>query len=180
MTIFVYWFFLPLIAFHLYQLNSTEIGGLYLPMSIALILGSYLYRRICHLFSAEYGVIITSCINLMMLTLFALFWQTSLPVMLGLTVLYGLSLGLTMPTHTTLLTSHFSTMRATAMGIYNFIRYCGMAAGPMISVYFVTGNNYEYVFYSCVILTSLALCFTIKTLMPSLKEKKTHCKLTGY
>ncbi|MCP6617947.1 aspartate 1-decarboxylase autocleavage activator PanM, partial [Klebsiella pneumoniae] len=32
--------FLPLIAFHLYQLNSTEIGGLYMPMSIALVLGS--------------------------------------------------------------------------------------------------------------------------------------------
>ncbi|KLU17583.1 hypothetical protein ABE79_17920, partial [Proteus mirabilis] len=93
-------------------------------------------------------------------------------IMLGLTVLYGFSLGLTMPTHTTLLASYFSSMRATAMGIYNFIRYCGMAAGPMISVYFVTDNNYEYVFYSCVILTSLALCFTIKTLMSSLKRKK--------
>ncbi|MBG2802262.1 MFS transporter [Proteus genomosp. 6] len=164
--------FLPLIAFHLYQLNSTEIGGLYIPMSIALILGSYLYRRICHLFNVEYGVIITSCINLIMLTLFALFWQISLPVMLGLTVLYGLSLGLTMPTHTTLLASYFSSTRATAMGIYNFIRYCGMAAGPMVATYFVTGNSYEYVFYSCVIFTSLALCFAFKTLMSSLKEKR--------
>lgn len=164
--------FLPLIAFHLYQLNSTEIGGLYIPMSIALILGSYLYRRICPLFNAEYGVIITSCINLIMLTLFALFWQISLPIMLGLSVLYGLSLGLTMPTHTTLLASHFSAMRATAMGIYNFIRYCGMAAGPMVATYFVTGNSYEYVFYSCAFFTSLALCFTLKILMPSLKEKR--------
>ncbi|MFN6887005.1 aspartate 1-decarboxylase autocleavage activator PanM, partial [Proteus mirabilis] len=77
-------------------------GGLYVPMSIALVLGSYLYRKVCHLFSAEYGVIITSCINLAMLSLFALFWQISLPIMLILTVLYGLSLGLTMPTHTTL------------------------------------------------------------------------------
>lgn len=141
-------------------------------MSIALISGSYLYRRICHLFSIEFGVIITSCINLIMLTLFALFWQISLPMMLGLTVLYGFSLGLTMPTHTTLLASYFSTMRATAMGIYNFIRYCGMAAGPMVATYFVTGNSYEYVFYSCVIFTSLALCFTFKTLMSSLKEKR--------
>lgn len=164
--------FLPLIAFNLYQLNSTEIGGLYIPMSIALILGSYLYRRVCHLFNAEYGVIITSCINLIMLMLFALFWQISLPVMLGLTVLYGLSLGLTMPTHTSLLVSHFSAMRATAIGIYNFIRYCGMAAGPMVATYFVTGNSYEYVFYSCAFFTSLALCFTLKILMPSLKEKR--------
>lgn len=164
--------FLPLIAFHLYHLNSSEIGGLYVPMSIALVLGSYLYRKVCHLFSAEYGVIITSCINLAMLSLFALFWQISLPIMLILTVLYGLSLGLTMPTHTTLLTSHFSSVRATAMGIYNFIRYCGMAAGPMVASYFVTDNHYQYVFYSCVILTSLALCFAIKTLLSTLKQQR--------
>lgn len=164
--------FLPLIAFHLYQLNSTEIGGLYVPMSLALIAGSYLYRKICHLFNAEYGVIITSCINFAMLVLFALFWQISLPVMLLFTVLYGFSLGLTMPTHTTLLASQFSSSRATAMGLYNFIRYCGMATGPMVATYFVTDNNYQSVFYSCVILTSLALCFTVKTIITSLKEKQ--------
>lgn len=164
--------FLPLIAFHLYQLDSTEIGALYLPMSIALILGSYLYRRICHLFSAENGIIITSCINLAMLILFALFWQLSLSIMLGLTVLYGLSLGLTMPTHTTLLTGYFSSARATAMGIYNFIRYCGMATGPIISAYLVIDGQYQYVFYSCVLFTSFALLFTLKTLMSSLKKNK--------
>ena len=27
------------------------------------------------------------------------------------------------------------------MGIYNFIRYCGMAAGPMVANYFVTDNH---------------------------------------
>ncbi|MFN6880045.1 aspartate 1-decarboxylase autocleavage activator PanM, partial [Proteus mirabilis] len=76
-------------------LNSSEIGGLYVPRSSALVLGSYLSRTVCHLFSAEDGVIITSCINLAMFSLFALFWQISLPIMLILTVLYGLSLGLT-------------------------------------------------------------------------------------
>lgn len=164
--------FLPLIAFYLYQLNSTEIGGLYVPMSIALIAGSYLYRKVCHLFNVEQGIIITSCINLITLVLFALFWQLSLPIMLVLTVLYGLSLGFTMPTHTTLLTRYFSENRATAMGMYNFIRYCGMAAGPMVSALFVINDKYEYVFYSCVIFTSLALFFTIKTLKSSLIEKR--------
>ncbi|OAT48875.1 Bcr/CflA family drug resistance transporter [Proteus hauseri ATCC 700826] len=164
--------FLPLIAFYLYRLNSTEIGGLYVPMSIALILGSYLYRKVCHRFNAEQGVIITSIINLVALGLFALFWQLSLPIMLVLTIFYGLSLGLTMPTHTTLLANTFSQNRATAMGMYNFIRYCGMAAGPMVAALFVVDGNYEYVFYSCVIFTTLALFFTIRTLKSSLIEKR--------
>ncbi len=37
-----------------------------------------------------------------------------------------------MPTHTTLLTEEFVQERATAIGMYNFIRYLGMGTGPLI------------------------------------------------
>ena len=37
-----------------------------------------------------------------------------------------------MPTHTTLLTEEFGQERATAIGMYNFIRYLGMGTGHFI------------------------------------------------
>ncbi|MGZ0086889.1 MFS transporter [Caldibacillus thermoamylovorans] len=46
--------------------------------------------------------------------------------------MFGLFLGLSLPVQTTVLTNVFQANRSTAIGVYNFFRYMGMAFGPMI------------------------------------------------
>jgi len=58
--------------------------------------------------------------------------DVSLPLMIAASALFGFTLGIVMPVHTTLLSEVFEKERATASGIYNFIRYGGMAAGPVV------------------------------------------------
>ncbi len=48
-------------------------------------------------------------------------------------LVYGLILGASLPAQSTILVSLFSAERATAMGIYNFTRFMGAAAGPLIA-----------------------------------------------
>ncbi|HYR11106.1 MAG TPA: MFS transporter [Longimicrobium sp.] len=46
--------------------------------------------------------------------------------------IFGVLLGLSLPVQTTILADAFVRDRATAIGVYNFGRYLGMAAGPML------------------------------------------------
>ena len=63
-------------------------------------------------------------------------YSINIPFIIIVTSLYGFSMGLSMPTHTTLLTEEFVQERATAIGMYNFIRYLGMGTGPLIGGFF--------------------------------------------
>ena len=58
-------------------------------------------------------------------------YSINIPFIIIVTLLYGFSMGLSMPTHTTLLTEEFVQERATAIGMYNFIRYLGMGTGHL-------------------------------------------------
>ncbi|MEF2965441.1 MFS transporter [Paenibacillus sp. M1] len=66
----------------------------------------------------------------------------SLITLLIALMLTGFVSGLAMPTLPTLLSAEFVQERATAMGVYNFVRYLGMAAAPMIgSVLYPLGGT---------------------------------------
>jgi MFS family permease len=53
----------------------------------------------------------------------------------------GFTIGLTMSVPPTLLAEAFAEERATAIGIYNFVRYAGMAAAPLLgSLFYETGG----------------------------------------
>ena len=52
-----------------------------------------------------------------------------------------------MPTHTTLLTEEFVQERATAIGMYNFIRYLGMGTGPIVGGFLLFNQNYFWIFF---------------------------------
>ncbi|MFS8514182.1 MAG: arabinose ABC transporter permease, partial [Planifilum fulgidum] len=60
---------------------------------------------------------------------------------------FGLCLGLSLPVQTTLLATLFHRNRASAMGGYNFARYLGMAAGPLMgALLFKLGGHAEFLF----------------------------------
>ena len=66
------------------------------------------------------------------LVIFIFAAQLSLATLLIALMLIGFLSGLAMPVLPTILSAEFVQERATAMGVYNFVRYLGMAMAPMI------------------------------------------------
>ncbi|MGR5910941.1 MFS transporter [Bacillus pacificus] len=125
-------FFLPSILTNLFHLTASEIGLMFVPMSLSIMLGSSCYKFLQKQFTTKQALFTTSFFNIICVTLFSFTYSINIPFIIIVTSLYGFSMGLSMPTHTTLLTEEFVQERATAIGMYNFIRYLGMGTGPLI------------------------------------------------
>ena len=69
-----------------------------------------------------------------------------------------------MPTHTTLLTEEFVQERATAIGMYNFIRYLGMGTGPIVGGFLLFNQNYFWIFFLGAIMFLLIILYAMKML----------------
>ncbi|PHM37067.1 florfenicol-chloramphenicol exporter [Xenorhabdus mauleonii] len=152
--------FLPIILHDTYNFSPADIGWMYIPMSLAMIAGSYCYRLIHHRFSQKNGLIISSLLNLFFVLLFSVTYQFGIPALIIVTALYGFTLGLSTPTHSTLLLTKFAQQRATVVGLYNFIRYIGMAAGPIVGSFLLFNNHYEWIFLFAASLFALSIAFT--------------------
>ncbi|MDX7989223.1 MFS transporter [Xenorhabdus sp. 12] len=152
--------FLPIILHDRYDFSPADIGWMYTPMSLAMIAGSYCYRLVHHLFSQKKGLILSSLLNLFCILLFSVTYQVGIPALIVVTALYGFTLGLSTPTHSALLLTKFTEQRATVVGLYNFIRYIGMAAGPIVGSFLLFNNHYEWIFLSGASLFALSIAFT--------------------
>ena len=124
--------FLPDVLTERYQLGAEEKGMVFLPLSLMIVIGSFLGGRFQERFDTRKFLIASSSLNVLALLLFTLFAQSGLPILIVCISLFGLMLGLSLPVQTTLLTGAFMAKRATAIGMYNFFRYLGMAAGPLL------------------------------------------------
>ncbi len=65
-----------------------------------------------------------------------LFAVTHSKTLIGVTValiLHGISIGILTPLFATMIANEFEHNRGSAMGMFNFIRYMGMAVGPIVS-----------------------------------------------
>ncbi len=67
-----------------------------------------------------------------------------------------------MPVHTTLLSEVFEQERATAIGVYNLIRYMGMAAGPVAGAAMYGAGGTWLEFGAAGLLLLLAVLFAAK------------------
>ncbi|SFU69937.1 MFS transporter [Xenorhabdus koppenhoeferi] len=152
--------FLPMILNSEYHFSPVDIGWMYIPMSLAMIAGSYSYRLIHHRLSHINALIISSLLNLSIIFLFSMTYQFGIPTLIIVTALYGFTLGLSTPTHATLLLAKFVKERATVIGLYNFIRYMGMATGPIVGSFLLFNNHYEWIFLVGAALLALSITFT--------------------
>ncbi|OTA17459.1 florfenicol-chloramphenicol exporter [Xenorhabdus vietnamensis] len=153
--------FLPIILNNKYGFSPAEIGWMYMPMSLAMIIGSYSYRLIHHRLSEINGLIVSSLLNLSLILLFSITYRFGIPTLAVVTALYGFTLGLSTPIHASLLLAKFVEERATVIGIYNFIRYMGMAVGPMVGSFLLFNNRYEWVFLTGALLFAVSIGFTV-------------------
>ena len=107
---------------------------------------------------------ITSFFKIICVVLFSFTYSINIPFIIIVTSLYGFSMGLSMPTHTTLLTEEFVQERATAIGMYNFIRYLGMGTGPLIGGFLLFNQNYFWIFFLGAIMFLLVILYAMKML----------------
>ncbi|MDN4072204.1 MFS transporter [Fictibacillus terranigra] len=139
--------FLPNLLASFYGLSASQKGLVFLPMSMFLVIGSFAGGRLQERGNARTFLIITSSLNVLATVLFVILSPLSLPVLIFSISLFGLCLGLSLPVQTTLLARAFTQNRATAIGVYNFFRYLGMAAGPIVgSVFYQLGDRIEFLF----------------------------------
>ncbi|MEW9106769.1 MFS transporter, partial [Paenibacillus sp.] len=108
------------------------VGLLYLPMAISTIIGTVVYKaiqaKVTHSKLFLYGNLLAAG----SIIIFALTESFSLAgLSIGL-VLYGIAGGVIAPLFSTMVSNEFEEQRASALGIYNLIRYIGMSAGPLI------------------------------------------------
>ncbi|KAA0778890.1 MFS transporter [Bacillus sp. BB51/4] len=144
---FYFLVFLPSILTNLFHLTISKIGLIFVPMSLSIMLGSYCYKFLQKRLTTKQALFTTSFFNIICVTLFSFTYSINIPFIIIGTSLYGFSMGLSMPTHTTLLTEEFVQERATAIGMYNFIRYLGMGTGPLVGGFLVFNQNYFWIFF---------------------------------
>ncbi|WCK55213.1 MFS transporter [Aneurinibacillus sp. Ricciae_BoGa-3] len=146
-TFYNFLVFLPQLLTSFYGLSASQKGLVFLPMSLFLVAGSFFGGRLQGRFNNHKYLIVTATLNVAATVLFDLVSPVSLAMLIASISLFGLCLGLSLPVQTTLLAGSFQNNRATAIGVYNFFRYLGMAGGPMVgSLFYKLNNRVEFLF----------------------------------
>ncbi|MGN7165389.1 MFS transporter [Paenibacillus cellulositrophicus] len=134
--------FLPMILESQYHLGAANIGVFSLALMALNLVGSKLSGKLQTKIGSIISLLWVSFSIVVCLVIFIFAAKFSLITLLLALMLTGFVSGLAMPTMPTLLSAEFVQERATAMGIYNFVRYLGMAAAPMIgSVLYPIGGT---------------------------------------
>ncbi|OCA87227.1 MFS transporter [Pseudobacillus wudalianchiensis] len=170
-TFYNFLVFMPHLLSEFYHLSASEKGIIFLPMSLGVVIGSFAGSRLQEHFNSKKFLIFSSSLNVIATLLFVMMSSVSLTMLIVSISLFGLCLGLSLPVQTTLLSLAFLHNRATAIGTYNFFRYLGMAAGPMIgAIFYNLGNRIEFIF--------AAFVFTLVVLFAARQFVRTRQNLT--
>ncbi|MFD3448391.1 MFS transporter [Microbacteriaceae bacterium 4G12] len=138
--------YLPVLLSGTYNISTSIIGLLFLPMTVSMILGSLFYKKIAN------RIIYSKILNLLLiafpitLLLFGLLQFLNLFVVAILTFSLGFLVGIAPALMSTIISNLFTELKGAALGLFNFIRYTGMALGsisiglfsiPLTTIYFV-------------------------------------------
>ncbi|MEO1854595.1 MFS transporter [Chromohalobacter sp.] len=158
--------YLPVILDQGYTLSVAQKGLMFLPLSVALMLGSFLSSRVQKRLSTESLLVITALLCAVDVMAFLVTSMHSLASLIATTCLFGLLLGLSLPAQTALLTRVFVTHRATAVGLYNFFRFMGMACGPFLGALLFDLGGLTLLFSIAALLFLLIALLAHRNLMP--------------
>ncbi|MGN4931422.1 MFS transporter [Bacillus cereus group sp. MYBK14-1] len=125
--------YLPILLTDHYQLSLQVVGLLYLPMAISLITGSMTFKTIQSKISQKKLFITGNVVLALSVILFAVTHSNTLIGVTVALILHGISIGILTPLFATMIANEFEHNRGSAMGMFNFIRYMGMAVGPIVS-----------------------------------------------
>jgi DHA1 family bicyclomycin/chloramphenicol resistance-like MFS transporter len=132
---YVFLVFLPSMLTDLFQIPHSAQGLFFVPLTAGIVLGTYLGGRWERVWSHRKILEADSILIALAVILFWLLLQFQLLGVAGLVAFllaYGVLLGSSLPAQSTLIISLFRQEKATAMGVYNFIRFTGASLGPII------------------------------------------------
>ncbi|MGK9266988.1 MFS transporter [Bacillus inaquosorum] len=169
--------YLPILLTEHYHIDVSIAGLLYLPLALSTIAGTFLFKRIQAKISLNTLFIGSNAVAACSIMLFAVTHSVSLVLMALTLALFGISMGVIPPLYSTMITNEFEHNRGSAIGIFNFIRYTGMAAGPMISAYLLTMMPSAMSFGLLgLVFAVLGICLLPQMYLPQkrVKQKKHH------
>lgn len=115
-----------------YGITPSQTGFVFFSLAIMMVIGTYLGGETLRIFKATKVLLVTATLHVLSVGLFVISALSSFPLMVLSLVIFGLCLGLSGPVQTILLIEPFPNHRATVVGTYNFMRFIGMALGPII------------------------------------------------
>ncbi|MET4562778.1 putative MFS family arabinose efflux permease [Lysinibacillus parviboronicapiens] len=125
--------FLPLLLNDHYHVSMQNIGLLYLPLTVSMILGSVIFKKIQKKVALNKLFITVLFFMPLLIIAFGFLHTKSLIGLSILLFMYGLTVGFAPPLFSTVLSNAYSEHRGAALGLFNFIRYAGMAIGGMFT-----------------------------------------------
>ncbi|GGE55804.1 putative MFS-type transporter YvmA [Pullulanibacillus camelliae] len=158
--------YLPILFTSHFHLKLGIVGLLYLPIALLMIVGNTVFKYGKSRISLNHLLVISSIILACCIVLFA--WTQSLSLFSVSLILafYGIAMGTITPLLTTMITDEYEQQRGSALGMFNFVKYIGMAAGSGISGVFLAEFKPVIVFLAMglllVLLNSLLLPLVIR------------------
>lgn len=145
--------YLPVLLHDHYHVSLRFIGLLYLPLTVSMIVGSMLFKWLQKKISLNTLFISLLIVMPLQVVLFGVLHAQSL---VGLSIIlfgYGIMVGFSAPLFSTLISNEYSEYRGTALGVFNFVRYSGMAIGGMSSaLYHVLPGSALFVLFGVLLL----------------------------
>ncbi|GAB2792958.1 MFS transporter [Halomonas shantousis] len=162
--------FLPNILTAEYSLSVEQKGLVFLPLSLGVVLGSFASGRAQDRIDPKTLLLWASGLNVLSIVAFVLLADVSLALLIATIALFGFFLGLSMPAQTTLLTEAFRHNRATAVGVYNFARFMGMACGPLAGTLLYQRGGMSLLYGVAAFLFACAIFYTYRRIRQSEAE----------
>jgi MFS family permease len=156
---YVFLVYLPTLLASLFAVPMASRGFFFVPLTAGILLGITLGGRLQrHWASSRIVGLCSFGIALGVVALYACLLQAwmTLPLLVLFLSLYGLLLGISLPVQTAMLVSLFKEERATAVGLYNFSRFAGAAAGPLVGGWIEAAANTASVFLALGLLLAAA------------------------
>lgn len=162
--------FLPILLNDHYHISLQNIGLLYLPLTVSMILGSMLFKKVQIRISWRKLFTIVLFLMPLLIIIFGLLHTKSIIGLSILLFMYGITVGFASPLFSTVISNEYNENRGAALGLFNFIRYSGMAVGGMfIGLSLILPSSYIFIFLG-VLLLHLSL-FQYSSLKKTWKQR---------
>lgn len=125
--------FLPILLNDYYHISMQSIGLLYLPLTVSMIAGSIIFKGIQK--KMAWNKLFTMVLMIMPLLIiaFGLLHTMSIIALSVILFMYGMTVGFAPPLFSTIISNEYHEERGAALGLFNFVRYTGMALGGMVA-----------------------------------------------
>ncbi len=152
-TYFAILIYLPVLLHDYYHVSLKFVGLLYLPLTVSMILGSMLFKKLQMKISLSHLLFSILIAMPFQIILFGIFHIQSLIWLSIILFGYGIMVGFSAPLFSTLISNEYNENRGTALGVFNFVRYLSMALGGMFAgLYHVFPSSVFFVLFGVLLL----------------------------